>query len=120
MGVDLGRCDVGVAEHGLHGAQVGATLEQMAREGVAEHVRRHLGPESGARRGAADDDPERLAREPPPARVHEEAAAIAPTRVERPDLPEGACGPSGGLGADRPGPLFLALARADPVPGLWI
>src|SRR3989441_3164944 len=26
----------------LHGAQVGAALEEMAREGVTEHVRRHL------------------------------------------------------------------------------
>src|SRR3989442_1835205 len=112
MGVDLGCCDVGVAEHGLHGAQVGAALEEMAREGVTEYVRRHLGPESGARRGAADDDPERLAREPPPARVHEEAAAIAPTRVEPPDLPELACDPNGGLGADRHETLFLAPSRA--------
>src|SRR5207245_3585966 len=76
------------------------------------------GGRRGGRRGAGDDDPERLAREPPPARVHEEAAAIAPTRVERPDLPEVACDPSGGLGADRHEPLFLALARADHVPGL--
>src|SRR2546425_12417898 len=106
MGVDLGRCDVGVAEHGLHGAQVGAALEQMAREGVAEHVRRHLGPESGARRGAADDDPERLAREPPPPRGHEKATAITPTRVGRPGFPEVAWYPPGGLRPDRPEPSF--------------
>ena len=39
MRVDLRRRDVGVAEHRLHGAQVGAALEQMARERVAQHVR---------------------------------------------------------------------------------
>ena len=30
-----------MAEHLLHAAQVGAVREQMAREGMAEHVRRH-------------------------------------------------------------------------------
>ncbi len=40
MGVDLRRRDVGMAEHRLDGAQVGAALEEMAREGVAQRVRR--------------------------------------------------------------------------------
>ena len=39
VGVDLGGRDVGVAEHHLQGAQVGAPLQEMAREGVAQHVR---------------------------------------------------------------------------------
>ena len=37
--VELGRPEVGVAEHLLHAAQVGAALEQVGREGVAEEVR---------------------------------------------------------------------------------
>ena len=40
MGVDLRRRDVGMAEQLLHGAQIGAALEQMAGEGVTEHMRR--------------------------------------------------------------------------------
>ena len=40
MGVDLGGRDVGMAEQLLHRAEIGASLEQMAGEGVAEHVRR--------------------------------------------------------------------------------
>ena len=39
MGVDLGRGDIGVAEKLLHGAQIRAPLQQMAGEGMAEHMR---------------------------------------------------------------------------------
>ena len=39
MGIDLGGGDVGVAQHLLHGAQVGAMVQQMGGEGVAQHVR---------------------------------------------------------------------------------
>src|SRR5437588_7062585 len=39
MRVDLRRRDVRVAEHRLHGAQVGAALEQMGGEAVAQRVR---------------------------------------------------------------------------------
>ncbi len=39
MGIDLGRGDVGVAEQFLHGAQVAGRLQQMAGEGVPQHVR---------------------------------------------------------------------------------
>src|SRR5207249_12232764 len=83
-------------------------------------TRRSSDLEAGARRGSADDDPERLTREPPSARVHEEPTAVAPTRVERPHLPEVTRDPGGGLGADSHEPLRLALARADDVPGLQI
>ncbi len=53
--VDLGRADVGVAEHLLHDAQVRAALEQVRRERVAQHVRRQLvrDAERPARRRAA-------------------------------------------------------------------
>ena len=61
--VELGRREVGVAEHLLDAAQVGAALEQMRREGVAEQVRvdalrlearpsRRAGAGSGTRRRA--------------------------------------------------------------------
>src|SRR5512146_418142 len=39
VGVELGGGEICVAEHLLDGAQVGAALEQVGREGVAEQVR---------------------------------------------------------------------------------
>ena len=39
--VELGGGEVGVAEHLLDAAQVGASLEQVRRKGVAEQVRVH-------------------------------------------------------------------------------
>ncbi len=38
MGVDLGGADVGVAEHGLNGAEVGAVHEEVGGEAVTEGV----------------------------------------------------------------------------------
>ncbi len=36
--VDLGRSEVGVAEHRLHGAEIGAAAEEVRREGVTERM----------------------------------------------------------------------------------
>jgi hypothetical protein len=38
VGVDLGRREVCVTEHGLDGAKIGSTLQQIRCEGVAKHV----------------------------------------------------------------------------------
>jgi hypothetical protein len=40
MGIDLGRREIRVPEHALHGAKVSATLEQVGRERVAQHMGR--------------------------------------------------------------------------------
>ena len=40
MGIDLGGRDVGVAEELLHRTQIRAVLQEMAGEGMTEHVRR--------------------------------------------------------------------------------
>ena len=42
VGVDLRRRDVGMAEQLLHDAEIGAVLQEVAGEGVAQHVRRDL------------------------------------------------------------------------------
>jgi hypothetical protein len=47
MGVDLGGRDVGMAEHRLHGAQVGAVLQQVGGEAVPQDVRRERRPGRG-------------------------------------------------------------------------
>ena len=41
MRVNLRRRNVGVAEQVLHHAKVGAVLQQMARERVAQYMRAH-------------------------------------------------------------------------------
>ena len=55
--VDLRRPDVGVAEHELHGAQVGAAFDEVGGEGVAQGVRAqvlaHLGLHGAAGAGAS-------------------------------------------------------------------
>src|SRR4051794_17648914 len=42
VSIDLGGRYVGVAEHGLHRAEIGAVLQQMGGEAVAQDVRRDL------------------------------------------------------------------------------
>ena len=39
VGIDLCGGNVGVAEQRLHNAQVGAVMQEMAGESVAQHVR---------------------------------------------------------------------------------
>src|SRR5690348_3468953 len=57
--IDLRGGDVGVAEHFLHAAQVGAAIDEMAGEGVSQDVRRNL--EAGLARQPGDE----LAAAPP-------------------------------------------------------
>ena len=42
VGVDLGGADVGVAEEFLDDAEVGAMLEEVGGEAVAQHMRRDV------------------------------------------------------------------------------
>ena len=51
MGVDLRRRDIGMAEQLLHDAQIGAVLQQMAGEGMAQHVRADIGGAQAGRGG---------------------------------------------------------------------
>ena len=83
--VQLGRREVGVAEHLLHAAKVGAALEQMGRERVAEQVGVHalrlqprlLGEPAQDQEGAG-------ARERPAARVQEQVGPVRRSRCGRP------------------------------------
>ena len=64
MRVDLRRGDVGMAEHQLHAAQVGAALEQVAGEGMAQHVRRDARRiDAGGQRRLLQELREALARQ---------------------------------------------------------
>src|SRR5256885_1826578 len=48
MRVDLRRRNVGMPEHFLDGAQIGAAFEQMRRERMAKRMRRHHLGDPGA------------------------------------------------------------------------
>src|SRR2546423_14152333 len=60
--VDLRRGDVGVAEHHLHGAQIGAMFEQMRGKRMPQHVRRDVRGDAGVAGMLDDFHPERLPR----------------------------------------------------------
>ena len=73
VGVDLGGREVGVAEHLLDAAQVGAALEQVGGEGVAEQMWVDaLGLEPGDLGQPAQDQEGAGAGERAAARVQEE------------------------------------------------
>src|SRR5260221_11391495 len=112
MCVDLSRRDVRVAEHHLDRAEIGAALEEMARERMAEHVWRDAAPKPGLCRRLAHDRPERLPRERSPAWVHEQPAAVALPRVERPRFMKIARDPLRRLGAERHHALLAGLPGA--------
>ena len=44
VGVDLRAADAGVTEEFLHGTEIPAGLQQVAREAVAQHVRMDVNP----------------------------------------------------------------------------
>src|SRR5574341_270768 len=63
MSVDLRRRNVGMPEHRLHGAQVGAAFEQMGREGVAQRMRADFLINPRGQGIAANQFPKALARQ---------------------------------------------------------
>ena len=63
MGVDLGRADVGVAEHLLQRPQIAAARQQVGGERVAQRVRAHPVIQAGGARVALDDLVQPLTRE---------------------------------------------------------
>jgi hypothetical protein len=58
MGIDLGGGDVGMAEHHLDRPQVGAMAEEMAGEGVADHMGRDFLGDARHQCRFAEDLPE--------------------------------------------------------------
>ena len=63
--VNLGRCDGGVPQHLLHGAEVGSSRQEMGREAVPERVRAHARAEAAGAGVSPDDPPEADARQGP-------------------------------------------------------
>ena len=82
--VKLRRRHRGVAEQLLDYPDIGAAVEQVRGERMAQHMRRHLGQASPARRGP-QRPPGALPRQPPAPRVQEQGRArLAAARTRRP------------------------------------
>src|SRR5829696_9771309 len=82
VGVELCGGEVGVAEHLLDAAQVGATLEQVRGERMAEQMRVHpVRVEPGLLGETAEDQERPGARQRAAARVQEQLRAVAPVEV---------------------------------------
>ena len=58
MGVDLGRGNVGMAEHKLHGAKIGTMGQEMGGKGMTDHVGRDILGDACRKRYSPDDLPE--------------------------------------------------------------
>ncbi len=58
MGVDLGGSNIAVAEHHLHGAQVGAVVEQMGGKRMADHMWGDAFVDAGGQGNFSNDLPE--------------------------------------------------------------
>ena len=106
-----------MAEHRLHAAQVGAALEEMAREGMPERVGRHARAQPGAPGAALENAPEALAGEGPAARVEEEHTGVETATGDAASAIQVATHPLQSLGAHRHETLAAPLARADHVAG---
>src|SRR5215208_37398 len=111
VGVDLRRGDVGVAEHLLHGAQVGAALQQVGGEGVAERVGRDVLLDSGSLDVLLQDLPGAHAGEGRAAGVEQQDPLPLPRLQPGAHLAEVDGHGADGSAPDRHQPLFAALAE---------
>ena len=83
--VELGRREVGVAEHLLDAAQIGAPFEQVRRERMAQEMRMHAaGLEAGDGREPAQDQERAGPREPAALCIEEELERWRRSRYGRP------------------------------------
>ena len=109
-----------VAEQLLHDAQLGAAVQEMRRERVAQQVRVHTRIDAGGERVLPHDELDRALREPRAASVEEErtgpvrASDLMPPRARRPGS-GGRCGIALDRGACRLAHHDHALLVALPV-----
>ena len=109
--VALGRAEIRVAEHLLHRAEVGAALEKMRRERVAEEVRMDTARlEAGAVGEFLEDEERAGAGERTAARVEEELRPVAAVEMRAAEGEIAAHGLGGGT-AERDEALLAALSE---------
>src|SRR5438105_8317903 len=111
VGVELGRGQIGVAEHLLDAAQVGAALEQMRRERVPQQVWVDtLRLEPRPPRELSEEQERAGPRECAAAGIQEQLRAVALVQ-ERPPVRQVAAQRLGGLARERDDALLAALAE---------
>src|SRR4051794_14934022 len=114
--VELGRPEIGVAQHLLDRTEIRAALEQVCREGMAEKVRMHTFGLEARTLGELPEDQEcTRARESTALRVQEQLRPVALVEV-RAAVGEVAAQRLGGLASERDDPLLAALPRAADQP----
>src|SRR5581483_9323577 len=82
--VDLGRRDVGVAEHGLDRPQIRAVFQEMRRERMPQRVRRHALLDARREPMLPESFPETLPRHRLTGARHEAVLALPPAQKLRP------------------------------------
>src|SRR3954451_7636264 len=108
--VELGRPEIGVAQHLLDGTEVRAALEQVRREGVAEKVRMHtFGLEPRSLRELPKDQECTRARQGTALRVQEQLRPVALVEA-RAAVGEVAAQGLCRLASERDDPLLSTLA----------
>src|SRR6478736_3416393 len=111
--VDLRRREIGVAEHRLNRAEIGATLEQMRRERMPQYVRTEAAADAGAATASLENLPEAETRQPgAAARVDEHPGTGFLAEQHRPCLGDVLLHPLHRRVADRHDALLAALANA--------
>jgi hypothetical protein len=77
VGIELGRCEVRVAEHLLNGTEVGSSLQEMSREGMSQEMWMDaLRLEPGIAGEPPKDEKDARASEPAALGVQEELGAV--------------------------------------------
>lgn len=79
MCVDLSGREIGVTEHLLDGAQIGAILEQVRRKRVTQHVWRDFFRDAGIFRPSLNDLPKPLTAESTAASVQKQRLGFPTT-----------------------------------------
>src|SRR5687767_1221495 len=97
VGVDLCGRDVGMAQEELDHPQVGAVIDEMRGERVAQRVRRDRATYAGRLTISLDEAPEGLARHGPAACGYEERVRLARAQELPARLALVACDPLHGL-----------------------
>ena len=120
--VDLGGGEIGVAEHLLDGAQVGASLEQVGGERVPEGVGGDVVGQAGLPRVALDDGVKSLAGQPPAAVVQEQLRRLEGARAAQERAAPLVVGADGldGHAPQRDDALLVALADGADEPHLQV
>src|SRR3989454_8998444 len=118
--VDLRRRDVRMAEHDLHGSQIGAPLQKMRREGVAQHMRAEPGSQTDGAAMLLENFPEPLPAHRAAAVVEKEGRVRRAPQNLRTGAVQIGPNPRYGLASERDHALLAPLADAPEVTRLQV